>query len=166
MVHMLVPTPLSAEAFAPFGDVIETKGAEILSINEGTTQRFHDLAAVETGDGGHTLISIFRGQPRAQPIAIKMMENHPLGSQAFVPMTPASYLVVVAPAGPAPGTDDLAAFSAAGDQGVNYRAGVWHHPLLVLKADHDFVVIDRGGAGNNLEEYRFSDAEGFALIQA
>jgi len=166
MVHMLVPTALTAEAFAPFGDVIETKGAEILSINEGTTQRFHDLAGVETGDGGHTLISIFRGQPRTLPLAIKMMENHPLGSQAFVPMTPTSYLVVVAPAGPAPGPDDLVAFSAAGDQGVNYRTGVWHHPLLVLKADHDFIVIDRGGDGNNLEEYWFSDAEGFALFQA
>ena len=103
MTRALTPVPLSAEAFAPFGDVIETKEAERFLINEGTTTRFHDLAKVETGADGHTLINIFRGQPRARPIEIKMMENHPLGSQAFAPLRRAAYLVVVAPAGAPPG---------------------------------------------------------------
>jgi ureidoglycolate lyase len=161
----LTPLPLNAEAFAPFGDVIETKDAKVMSINEGTTERFHDLAEVDTGDGGHALINIFRGQPRPQPIEIKMMENHPIGSQAFTPMKPAVYLVVVAPAGPPPGPDDLVCFTARADQGVNYHAGVWHHPLLVLEADHDFLVVDRGGPGDNLEEYWFSDDQGIALVK-
>jgi ureidoglycolate lyase len=165
MTRALTPVPLSAEAFAPFGDVIETKEAERFLINEGTTTRFHDLAKVETGADGHTLINIFRGQLRARPIEIKMMENHPLGSQAFAPLRRAAYLVVVAPAGAPPGPDDLVAFRAAGEQGVNYHAGVWHHPLLVLEADHDFLVIDRGGPGDNLEECWFSDNQGIALIE-
>jgi len=165
MPRILEPVALTAEAFAPFGDVISTRDAEVLSINEGTTQRFHDLAEVQTGDGGHSLINIFRGQPRPDPIEIKMMENHPLGSQAFMPLQALPYLVVVARAGSAPGPGDLVAFDAGPRQGVNYHAGVWHHPLLVLQPDHDFLVIDRGGPGDNLQEHRFSDSDGIAVIE-
>ncbi|CAN0451887.1 unnamed protein product, partial [Discosporangium mesarthrocarpum] len=93
----LFPAPLTKEAFAPFGDVIETDGAQRLSINEGTTERFHDLAGVDVAsDGGSPLISIFRGQPRPQPIAIRMVERHPLGSQAFIPMQDQDWFIVVA----------------------------------------------------------------------
>ena len=160
MVLSLDIPPLTKAAFAPFGDVIETDGAEIININQGTTQRFHDLAKVQTPEGGHTLINIFRGQPRPQPIEIKMMEHHPIGSQAFVPMQPAPYLVVVAERGAPPMPEGLVAFQAEAHQGVNYHAGVWHHPLLVLQKDHDFLVVDRGGPGDNLVEHWFREDQG------
>ncbi|MGB0630227.1 MAG: ureidoglycolate lyase [Alphaproteobacteria bacterium] len=155
----LFPAPLTREAFAPFGHVIETDGAQRIEINEGTTERFHDLAAVDVkSEGGHPLINIFRGQPRPQPIDIRMVERHPLGSQAFIPMRNTSWLIVVAPPGEAPDPSQLRAFRAGGHQGVNYHAGVWHHPLLVLKPDHDFLVVDRGGPGDNCDEVWFEGA--------
>ncbi len=143
--------PLTREAFAPFGDVIELDGAQQFPINQGTTTRFHDLADVEVGEGGRALINLFRGQPRALPFEVKMLERHPRGSQAFIPLNDRPYLVVVAPAGeldPA----RLRAFVTRGWQGVNYARGVWHHPLLALDTVSDFIVIDRGGEGPNCDE--------------
>lgn len=143
--------------------MIETDGAQCLSINEGTTERFHDLAGVDvTSDGGSPLISIFRGQPRPQPIAIRMVERHPLGSQAFIPMQDQDWFVVVAASGDTPQVSELRAFHATGRQGVNYRPGVWHHPLLVLKPDSDFLVVDRGGPGQNCDEVWF-DGNGASI---
>ncbi|MCQ8783197.1 ureidoglycolate lyase [Mangrovibrevibacter kandeliae] len=149
----LVVEPLTIDAFRPFGDVIEPDhAAEIKLINGGTTTRFHDVATVDVeSGGGRPLISIFRGKPFAPPIGIAMLERHPLGSQAFVPLSDRPYLVVVAPdeAG-RPGTPR--AFLVDGRRGVNYAAGTWHHPLLALDAVSDFLVVDRGGEGENLEE--------------
>ncbi len=160
----LKPQPLTREAFAPFGDVIETLGAEHYPINEGTTERFHDLAAVEVAEGGgRPLINIFRGQPRDLPLAIRMMERHPLGSQAFIPTGPHKWLAVVAPAGAPPKPVDLRAFVAGAGQGVNYRRGVWHHPLIALEAVSDFIVVDRGGAGDNCDEHHFAEDEEIVL---
>ena len=143
---------LTQEAFAPFGDVIELDGAKHYPINLGTTERYHDLARVDTTDeGGRTLINVFRGQPRTLPFEITMMERHPLGSQAFIPVHERSYLVVVAPAGDLdPGA--LRAFVTHGWQGVNFAKGVWHHPLIACGEVSDFVVVDRGGGGVNLNE--------------
>lgn len=147
---------LTREAFAPFGDVIELDGARHYPINEGTTERFHDLAKVDVNtQGGLPLINVFRAQPRAWPIDIVMMERHPLGSQAFVPLSEAPYLIVVAPAGELDPTK-LRAFSTHGWQGVNYAKGVWHHPLLALERVSDFVVVDRGGEGPNCDELALS----------
>ncbi len=152
----LWPTPLTRPAFAAFGDVIEARDGESYAINEGTTERFNDLASVDTGDrGGRPLISIFRGKPRVFPFHITMMERHPLASQAFVPLHRQPYLVVVAATTSSPGVDDLHAFLASGGQGVNYRRGIWHHPLLCVDRESDFLVIDRGGQGENLEETWF-----------
>ncbi len=147
---MIVASPLTAAAFAPFGDVIEA-GTDPVMINNGTTERHHDLAIVDLlGKGARTLVNIFRGQPFQPPVEIKMMERHPLGSQAFMPLSDRPYLVVVAPdENGAPGAP--VAFLAQG-QGVNYRADVWHHPLISLEAVSDFLVVDRGGDGINLEE--------------
>jgi ureidoglycolate lyase len=144
--------PLTREAFAPFGDVIQLEGARQFAINEGTTQRFHDLARVDVGsDGGRPLISLFRAQARQEPVALTVMERHPLGSQAFIPLTERAYLVVVAlDDGGCPGRP--VAFVTQGWQGVNYARNVWHHPLLALGESSDFVVVDRGGDGRNLEE--------------
>lgn len=149
----LLARPLTAEAFRPFGEVIEPdNAAEIRLINGGTTTRFHDIAPVDvSAGGGRALISLFRGKPFAAPIEIAMLERHPLGSQAFVPLTERPYLVVVAPdEGGRPGPP--LAFLATGGLGVSYHRGTWHHPLLALEAVSDFLVVDRGGPGDNLEE--------------
>lgn len=145
---------LTREAFAPFGDVIEAaSAAQTYAINGGTTTRFHDLARIDADrDGGRPVLSLFHAQPRELPFAITLLERHPLGSQAFVPLSQRPYLVVVAedPAG-AP-----RAFLARDGQGVNYRAGTWHHPLLALDEVSDFLVIDRAGPGNNCDEVELS----------
>jgi ureidoglycolate lyase len=144
--------PLTREAFAAFGDVIELEGAKQIPINLGTTIRYHDLAKVDvTEEGGHTLVNLFRGQPRVLPFELKMLERHPLGSQAFVPLNDRPYLVVVAPAGDLDVTK-IRAFVSRGWQGVNYAKGVWHHPLIALDEVSDFIVVDRGGNGLNLNE--------------
>jgi len=149
-VRRLAVEPLTPDAFAPFGQVIAPAAArEVWSINAGTAQRFHALARTETvGDGGEIGISLFRAAPRALPVAITMLERHPLGSQAFVPLSARPWLVVVAEA------PDAAprAFLARDGAGVNYRRGVWHHPLLALEAQSDFLVIDRIGPGHNCDE--------------
>jgi ureidoglycolate lyase len=145
--------PLTIEAFEPFGDVIEPDNAEeIRLINGGTTTRFHDLARVDvSAEGGRTLVNIFRGKPFALPVEIAMMERHPLGSQAFVPLHDRPFLILVAPDdGGRPGRP--VAFVARGGQGVNYARNTWHHPLIALDVMSDFLVIDRGGEGVNLEE--------------
>ncbi|MEI5997784.1 ureidoglycolate lyase [Paraburkholderia bengalensis] len=151
--------PLTREAFAPFGDVIELEGAKQIPINLGTTIRFHDLAKVDvTDEGGRTLVNLFRGQPRALPFEIKMMERHPLGSQAFIPLNDRPYLVVVAPAGELD-ESKIRAFVTSGWQGVNYAKGVWHHPLLALGEVTDFIVVDRGGDGLNLNEQDLRESQ-------
>jgi ureidoglycolate lyase len=142
--------PLRADTFAPFGDVIEPAAARrIIDVNEGTAQRFDDLAHIDTGaDGGRTVLSLFRARPRDLPFEIAMLERHPLGSQAFVPLAGARFIVVVAED---PDSVPLA-FLAEGGQGVNYRRGTWHHPLIALDRESDFLVVDRGGEGANCEE--------------
>jgi len=157
-MKMLRMEPLTREAFAPFGDVIETAGARHFPINGGTTERYHDLALIDVSTaGGRPIANLFRAQPRAWPVEIGMMERHPLGSQAFVPLAGARYAVVVAPAGefdPA----GLRAFWAEAGQGVNYARGVWHHPLLAFGSVSDFLVIDRGGNGEpNCDEITLAE---------
>lgn len=157
----LTPEPLTGAAFAPFGDVIEAEGAEHFPINAGFAERFHDLARIDVAAaGGHPLVNIFRGQPRPAPLRLTLMERHPLGSQAFVPLQDREWLVVVADGADPLEPRALRAFRATGRQGVNYARNVWHHPLIVLTPDHEFVVIDRGGDGANLEEVPFPGAHG------
>ncbi len=155
MSQFLDIVPLTKSAFASFGDVIEADPAAMRYINSGTTERFHALAAAEAvGEGARVIINLFRGQPRAFPYDIGMMERHPLGSQSFSPISGRPYLVVVSEDEDGrPGRPRV--FLARGDQGVNYRRNVWHHPLMSLSFVSDFLVVDREGPGNNLEEYFF-----------
>jgi ureidoglycolate lyase len=144
----LAVEPLTPAAFAPFGDVIATDAARTTyAVNDGTSQRFHALGRVDS-DGGATVLSIFRAQPRTLPFEVRSLERHPRGSQAFVPLSGAPYLVVVAqdPAQPP------RAFLARGDQGVNFHKGTWHHPLLALERESDFLVVDREGDDDNCDE--------------
>lgn len=155
----VTPIPLTAEAFAPYGDVIEaSERAQVMPINYGQTTRFHDLARIDVADeGGRAIASIFRGKPLDPPV-LRIVERHPLGSQAFVPLSGRPYLVAVAPAGefdPA----KLIVFLAKPGQGVNYGKGTWHHYLLPLEAESDFLVIDREGPGENLDELELAPAD-------
>ena len=150
-LRLIAVERLTREAFEPFGDVIDTHGPAPLLINQGRTERFHQLAGAEClGEGARAILSIFRGQPLL-PLEIHMMERHPLGSQAFVPMNGGDFLAVVAPPGDFNETE-VRAFWARGGQGVNYRPGTWHAPLLPLAADSDYLVVDRAGPGVNCDE--------------
>lgn len=154
--HILTLEPLSAHAFKPFGDVIEaSEAARHFPINGGYAERYHDLASIDVGrEGGHALVNIFRAKPRSLPFELLLLERHPLGSQAFVPLSPLPYLVVVAPAVTTgsdgggdgrPNVQAIRCFVAGAGQGVNYARGTWHHPLIALHAPCDFLVLDRGG---------------------
>lgn len=162
MTITLTPIPLTQEAFAPYGQVIEVSdSATHYSINDGNTERYHDLARLDPGPDGHAIVSIFRGLPRSLPFEVSMMERHPLGSQAFIPMSGQPYLVVVAGAGDGPTTaESVKVFHCTGDQGVNYDTGVWHHPLLALNTVSDFIVIDRSGPHPNCDIVQL-DTRGF-----
>ena len=141
------PQPLTREVFAPFGDVIQIEGSNQFEINSGYTTRVHDLIDIQLGgESARAQFSFFLGRPR--PLEIKMLEKHPLGSQAFYPIEDKRWLVVVASA---PEPESVCAFWASGRQGVNYHRNVWHHPLLVIEPQQ-FVIIDRGGDGHNCDE--------------
>jgi len=156
--------PLTRSAFASFGDVIEMADAHHYPINQGFTERFHDLARIDTGtEGGETIVSLFRSQPRAFPFAITFVERHPLGSQAFYPLQNRDWLIVVAEADVPPSARTLRAFRATGRQGINYARNAWHFPLLVLDRDSDFLVVDRKGPGHNLEEVTLPEPAILAL---
>ena len=147
--------PLTREAFAPFGQVIETAGAHHYPINSGNCERYHDLARVELG-GVHAraLISLMHSRHFTLPLDLKMVERHPLGSQAFYPLSQNPFLVVVAPdEGGTPGTPR--AFLTSPGQGVNIAMNTWHGVLTPIGPEADFVCVDRGGDGNNLEEHFF-----------
>lgn len=148
--------PLTAAAFAPFGEVIEAAG-DWEPANQGMARRYRDLATLDTSlKSGRPALGLFRTQPAPTPITLRLLERHPLGSQAFIPMNADRYLVVVAPGEDAPDLSGLRAFMAAGTQGVSYRRGTWHHPLLALGRVTDFVVIDRAGPGENCDEFPLS----------
>ena len=151
IVRPLSIEPLTRAAFAPFGEVIEVDSAsDRYVVNDGTATRFHDLATIDTShDNGQPVVSIFRAQPRVLPFAVSMLERHPLGSQAFVPLDSAISFVVVVAADP---EATPRAFLAERAHGINYHRGTWHHPLIALERVSDFLVIDRGGEGSNCDE--------------
>ncbi len=145
--------PLTADAFAPYGDVIDVAGEPDKIINQGQCGRYHDRAALDFADG-RAGISLFNANPRALPYTLDMVERHPEGSQAFIPMTHQPFLVIVAPdADGKPGRP--LAFVTRPGQAVNYLRGTWHGVLTPLHAPGLFAVVDRIGAGANLEEFWF-----------
>jgi ureidoglycolate lyase len=138
--------PLTQTGFAAFGDVIEMAGHDSFAINQGMAERYPDLAVVDvTAHDGRTAIGLVRAQPETAPVRLRLGERHPLASQAFIPLGPQPFLVVVAPAGPIPAREALQAFISNGRQGINYHKGVWHHPMIALEAVTDFLVVDRIG---------------------
>ena len=151
----LTPEPLTAEAFAPFGSVIEAGDDAVkIDINQGHAVRYDRLAEIDVADeDGVGVISLFRAKPLTE-LVLRMFERHPLGSQSFVPLSGRPYLVAVAPAGDFDAAR-VRLFRAKAHQGVHYRKGVWHHFLLVLD-ESDFLVVDRAGPGANCEEVETS----------
>lgn len=148
---------LTAEAFAPFGEVIEARGAPSFQINQGMCDRFHDLARVEIGDPeGAPGISIGYGRPYDLPLSCRMVECHPMGSQAFVPLGGEPFLVVVAPDEDGRPGRPLAFLTEPG-QGVNYHAGTWHGVLTPLVRPQSFLIVDRAGPGTNLAEHFYDE---------
>ena len=129
-------------------------------INEGTTERFHALAHADVdAKGGRAIVSLFRASFRGLPFAVRMLERHPLGSQAFYPLQADDWLVVVGEGAARPEPGSIRCFRATGAQGVNYARNTWHHPVLILGPKQDFLVVDREGPGDNLEECWFEPAE-------
>lgn len=154
LIHRTIrPEPMTPAAFAPFGDVLDTCGPPDRLINAGLCQRFHDRAKLTFTDG-RAGISLFLAQPHPLPYRFRLVERHPQGSQAFLPMTHNPFLVLVAPDTPdAPGPPR--AFLTTPGQGINLYAGIWHGVLTPLHAPGLFAVIDRIGDGTNLQEYRY-----------
>ena len=156
----LHPEPLTAAAFAPFGDVIESACHDPVWINAGTCARYDDRALVDVAaSGGRPILSIFEARPRQLPLAIRMLERHPLSSQAFVPLDARPFLIVVARDGTDAIDARIRAFTSNGLQGVNFRRNTWHHPLIAIGEMSRFLVVDRGGPGANCEECEVSGAE-------
>lgn len=153
MTEHLEITPITAQAFAPFGDILEAAGEADKIINQGLCGRFHDRAKIDLTDG-RAGISIFKSEARVLPYKLAMVERHPDGSQAFIPMSFDPFLVVVAPdEGGRPGRP--MAFRTEAGQGINFHRNIWHGVLTPLAEPGLFAVIDRIGEGANLEEFWF-----------
>ena len=150
---ILKARPLTAAAFAAYGDVLEARGHAPEPMNQGWAQRYRDLADVDVADaGGRVGISLVHSRADTMPVRLRLLERHPLGSQIFMPLSAHPFLVVVGVPGDVPARDQLEAFISDGRQGVNYHKGVWHHPMIALDAPSDFLIVDRSGPGNNCDE--------------
>ena len=147
---IIKPIPITKENFAKYGDMISTKDIEPLEINNGYAKRYDGIANLNTSsDNGETTISIFSALKRNFPMKIDMMEKHPLGSQAFIPMKETTFLVFVAPREEKLDLNKIEAFIIPPGVGVNYKPGTWHFPLISTE-DMNFLVVDRKGSGDNL----------------
>ncbi|MEP3032745.1 MAG: ureidoglycolate lyase [Pseudoruegeria sp.] len=150
---VIATQPLTPAAFAPFGDVQEATGIPVKIINQGFCERFHDRARMDFGQGGQAGISLFQAKPRKLPYTVDLLERHPDGSQAFVPMSMDPFLVIVAnDINGTPGQP--LAFMTTPGQGINFHRNIWHGVLTPLSAPGLFAVIDRIGNTPNLEEYK------------
>lgn len=158
MTRTIVAKPLAADSFAPFGEVIEIGGGnDHYFINAGRAERYHALAKADAqGPNAHVLISTVRAQPIERPLQITLVERHPLGSQAFIPLEPRPFLIVVC-RDTANGPGEPQAFVTGPGQGINYARNVWHGLLAPIGEPQDFAIVDRGGDGINLEEHVFAE---------
>jgi ureidoglycolate lyase len=149
----LRPEPLTSERFAPYGDVIESSLDKSNAMNEARFERFDDLCDVNLGDGPVAMSVARCRTPTSLPLRVDMVERHPLGSQAFVPLTPCRMVVVVAPPGEGVEASQLRAFVTNARQGINYHRGTWHMPLIAFTAGQEFLIVDRGGKESNCEQH-------------
>ena len=154
-MKIIRPIKVTKKKFSKFGDLIDTSKKKPININNGYAKRFHDLIKIDTSKKrGNPIVSIFKAKKRSFPMRIDMMEKHPLGSQAFIPMEDTKFLIFVAPKGNKPNIDKIKSFIVPKQTGINYKAGIWHFPLISTK-NMNFLIIDRKGKGNNLVIYKF-----------
>ncbi|MDC6465719.1 ureidoglycolate lyase [Pelagibacteraceae bacterium] len=157
MKTIVKPITITKDNFAMYGDLISSKNIKPLDINEGYAKRFDDLANIKTSKNeGKTIVSIFSASKRNFPMEINMMEKHPLGSQAFIPIKETTFLCFVAPSGEVPEIKKIQSFIVPPKTGINYKPDIWHFPLISIE-DTDFLVIDRKGNGNNLVIHQFKN---------
>ena len=153
---VLQPQPLTTDRFALYGDVVATTGGVAAPMNEARFERYDRLATVDVD--GDVAISIVRSKaPTALPYHFDRVERHPLGSQAFIPLSPFPFVVVVAPPAEAVEPRDLRAFVTNGRQGISYHRGTWHMPLIALGEGQEFLVVDRAPGAGNCEEWLLDD---------
>ena len=155
MEKIIKPVKISRSNFSSYGDLISTDDINPMNINEGYAKRFDNLANIDTSkDSGKTIVSIFSALKRTFPMKIHMMEKHPLGTQAFIPMKETTFLAFVAPTGESPEIDKIQSFIIPPKMGINYKPGIWHFPLISTE-NINFLVIDRKGSGDNLIIHKF-----------
>ena len=164
MTDSLTITPLTREAFSPFGDVIEFEGNDSFPINKGMADRYHSLADVELGnDESRAIVSLVASKKFDMPRRLDHLEYHPLGSQAFIPLDSSPFIVVVTGVATEPDLGGLRGFVTNGRQGINYRLGTWHHVLLTPYAETRFICVDRAGPGNNCIDFFIPESEQLLL---
>ena len=155
METIIKPVKITKANFATYGDLISSDDVKPMDINAGYAKRFDNLANINTSkDDGKTIISIFSALKRTFPMEIDMMEKHPLGSQAFIPMKETTFLSFVAPPAESPELSKIQSFIIPPKTGINYKPGTWHFPLISTK-DTNFLVIDRKGNGENIIIHKF-----------
>jgi len=155
MEIIIKPVEITRENFASYGELISSDNIKSIDINTGYAKRFDNLANINTSrNEGRTIVSIFSAIKRTFPMKIDMMEKHPLGSQAFIPMKETTFIAFVAPLGEKPEINKIESFIISPGKGINYKPGIWHFPLISTE-DMNFLVVDRKGAGNNLIIYNF-----------
>ena len=155
MEKIIIPIKITRLNFSAYGDLISSYDIKPMDINAGYAKRFDNLANINTSQNeGKTIVSIFSALKRTFPMKIDMMEKHPLGSQAFIPMKETTFLAFVAPSGDKPEIKKIKAFIILPGMGINYKPGIWHFPLISTE-NMNFLVVDRKGDGNNLIIYNF-----------
>jgi len=155
MEKIIKPIKITRTNFATYGDLISADDIKPMDINAGYAKRFDNLAHINTSkDEGKTVVSIFSALKRTFPMKIDMMEKHPLGSQAFIPMKETTFLSFVAPPGEKPDIDKIESFIISPRTGINYKPDIWHFPLISTE-NTNFLVIDRKGDGENLIIHKF-----------
>ena len=159
METIIKPIEITRKNFSIYGDLISSDNIMPININAGYAKRFDNLANINTSrDGGETVVSIFSALKRTFPMKINIMEKHPLGSQAFIPMKETNFITFVAPPGDKPEINKIESFIISTGMGINYKPGIWHFPLISTE-DMNFLVVDRKGAGDNLIIYNFEKEE-------
>ena len=157
MAITITPKKITKDNFAKFGELITTNDIKPISINDGYAKRFDGIANLDTSkDNGETTISIFSAIKRTFPMNIDIMEQHPLGSQAFIPMKETTFLSFVAPSADKPDLDKVEGFIIPPGLGINYKTGTWHFPLIATE-DMNFLVVDRKGSGKNLKTQKLEE---------
>lgn len=154
--------PLTKKSFAPYGDVIETDGAKHFGMNDDSMERYYDLANVDIdhNTGGKVVLSLtVCNKVETMPYHIACIERHPRGSQAFIPSNNIPLIIAVAEPSETIDAHKIKAFVSNGKQGINYHKNVWHMPAICLDKDQQFIIIDRGGEGDNCDLVDISDSK-------